>query len=128
MAHFAQLNENNIVIQVITAGDEYEETGEELYAQIAGGVWKRTSYNTKAGVHSNGGTPFRKNYAGIGYTYDGTRDAFIPPKPYDSWIIDEETCIWVAPISYPNDGEIYVWNEESLAWDVVIVDPILEVE
>jgi hypothetical protein len=128
MAHFAQLNENSIVIQVITAGDEYEENGEELYAQITGGVWKRTSYNTKAGAHSNGGTPFRKNYAGIGYTYDETRDAFIPPKPYDSWIIDEETCIWVAPIPYPNDGEIYVWNEESLAWDVVIVDPILEVE
>lgn len=122
MAHFAQLNENNIVIQVITAGNEYEETGEELYAQIAGGVWKRTSYNTQGGSHTEGGTPFRKNYAGIGYSYDPIRDAFIPPKPYDSWILNEDSCLWDAPIPYPNDGNIYNWNEETLSWVIVNVD------
>lgn len=122
MAHFAQLNENNIVIQVITAGNEYEETGEELYAQIAGGVWKRTSYNTKGGFHTEGGTPFRKNYAGIGYSYDPIRDAFIPPKPFQSWILNENTCLWDAPIPYPNDGNIYNWNEETLSWVIVNMD------
>jgi hypothetical protein len=116
MAHFAQLNENNIVIQVITAGDEYEETGEELYAQIVGGMWKRTSYNTTGGVHSNGGTPFRKNYAGIGYTYDEIRDAFIPPKPFESWILNEYTCLWESPIPYPNETEFYYWDESTISW------------
>jgi hypothetical protein len=116
MAHFAQLDENNIVIQVITAGDEYEETGEELYARIAGGVWKRTSYNTLMGSHMLGGTPFRKNYAGVGYLYDESRDAFIPPKTYDSWVFNEETCVWDAPIQYPSDGGEYYWDESVLNW------------
>lgn len=95
MAHFAQLDENNVVIQVIPAGDEYEENGEELYAEIAGGVWKRTSYNTFANEHKANGTPFRKNYAQIGGIYDEERDAFIPPKPSDDYELDEETCRWV---------------------------------
>lgn len=95
MAHFAQLDENNIVIQVIPAGDEYEENGEELYAQIAGGIWKRTSYNTYANEHRLGKTPFRKNYASIGYFYDSELDAFIPPKPDGDYILDETIGQWV---------------------------------
>lgn len=119
MAHFAKLDEDNIVIQVITAGDEYEENGEELYSQIAGGIWKRTSYNTLGGKHLLGGVPFRKNYAGIGYTYDSVRDAFIPPKPYDSWVLNEETCLWEPPIPYPSNDNGYLWNEENQEWVLV---------
>jgi len=87
-----------------------------LYAQIVGGMWKRTSYNTTGGVHSNGGTPFRKNYAGIGYTYDEIRDAFIPPKPFESWILNEYTCLWESPIPYPNETEFYYWDESTISW------------
>lgn len=116
MAHFAQINENNIVVQVITAGNEYELTGEELYTNMTGKVWKRTSYNTHGGIHTQGGTPYRKNYAGIGYTYDEIRDAFIPPKPYNSWILNEVTCLWEAPIPYPEDGNVYVWSEATQEW------------
>jgi len=116
MAHFAQINENNIVVQVITTGNEYELTGEELYTNMTGKVWKRTSYNTHGGIHSGGGTPFRKNYAGIGYTYDEVRDAFIPPKPFDSWVLNEFTCLWESPIPYPTDGNIYVWSEINKEW------------
>ena len=116
MAHFAQINENNIVVQVITAGNEYELTGEELYTNMTGKVWKRTSYNTQGGIHTQGGTPYRKNYAGIGYTYDEARDAFIPPKPYNSWILNESSCLWEAPIPYPEDGNVYVWSEATQQW------------
>ena len=90
-----------------------------------GDVYKQTSYNTHGGVHSLGGTPFRKNYAGIGYTYDAQRDAFIPPKPYASWVLDESTCLWNAPVAYPTDvgtpeaPKRYTWNEESRTWDLV---------
>lgn len=77
---------------------------------------KRTSYNTRGGVHLLGGIPFRKNYAGIGYMYDQSRDAFIPPKPYPSWILNEETCLWNAPMQYPNDGMQYEWDEETISW------------
>lgn len=94
MAHFAQIDENGVVLQVIPAGDEYEENGETLYAEIAGGIWKRTSYNTFANEHRNGGTPFRKNYAQIGGVYDQERDAFIPPKPDGNFVLNEETCRW----------------------------------
>lgn len=119
MAHFAQINENNIVIQVITAGNEYEITGEELYTHMTGKVWKRTSYNTRGGIHINGGTPFRKNYAGIGYTYDEQRDAFIPPKPYNSWILNEDSCIWEPPIPYPQDENTYIWSEGVEQWVLI---------
>jgi hypothetical protein len=119
MAHFAKLNENNIVVQVIPAGDEYEENGEQLYAEIAGGVWKRTSYNTVGGVHTGGGTPYRKNYAGIGHTYDEQRDAFIPPQPYPSWLLNEQSCLWEAPMPMPTDGEQYSWNESTQTWDAI---------
>ena len=114
MAHFAQL-ENNIVKQVIVVsnqdildenGQESEEKGIEFCSNLIGGNWKQTSYNGK----------IRKNYAGIGYTYDEGRDAFIPPKPYNSWLLDEDTCQWKAPIDYPTDEKMYVWNEETTSW------------
>jgi hypothetical protein len=81
------------------------------------GTWIQTSYNTRGGVHSLGGTPLRKNYAGIGYTYDSQRDAFIPPKPYASWTLDEETCLWNAPVARPEGN--YTWNEDEQSWDLV---------
>ena len=90
-----------------------------------GDVYKQTSYNTHGGVHSLGGTPFRKNYAGLGYTYDAQRDAFIPPKPYASWVLDENTCLWNSPIPMPSDAtlgpppKMYNWNEETIGWDLI---------
>lgn len=121
MAHYAFLNMQNIVTEVIVGKDETDgPTNWEMhYGNFREQVCKRTSYNTKGGVHANGGTPFRKNYAGIGYTYDETRDAFIPPKPYDSWVLDEQSCLWEAPVAYPDDGEMYTWNEELGTWDLV---------
>lgn len=115
MAHFAQLDENNIVVQVIVGVDEPHD-GESIYAQTTGTIWKKTSYNTVGGVHSLGGTPFRKNYAGIGFTYDAQRDAFIPPQQYPSWILNEQTCQWESPIPYPNDDKRYVWDESTTSW------------
>jgi len=115
MAHFAQLDENNIVVQVIVGVDEPHD-GEAIYFQTTGKVWKKTSYNTSGGVHLLGGTPFRKNYAGIGFTYDAQRDAFIAPKPYASWSINEQTCQWDAPVIMPTDDKRYVWDEPSLSW------------
>ena len=119
MAYFAQLDENNVVIQVIPASDDYENNGEEIFAQVVGGVWKKTSYNTFRGAHKTGKEPFRKNYASVGFTYDETLDAFIPPKPYGSWILDEETCQWDSPIPYPFDGKDYKWKESTQEWDEV---------
>ena len=115
MAHFAELDENNVVLRVIP-GVDYPDDGEAIYQNETGKVWKRTSYNTQSGVHVLGGTPFRKNYAGLGYTYDSQRDAFIPPKPYPSWTLVEETCQWISPVSYPTDGKMYNWNEETVLW------------
>lgn len=121
MAHYAFLNENNIVTEVIVGIDEKENNTdwEQHYGNFRGQVCKRTSYNTIGGQHNSGGTPFRKNYAGIGYSYDETLDAFIPPKPFNSWILNDETCLWEAPVSYPNDGSSYVWNEETQSWEKV---------
>jgi len=118
MAHYAFLNSENIVIEVIVGKDETDltENWEQFYGDIRGQVCKRTSYNTVLGVHQLNGTPFRKNYAGIGYIYDANRDAFIPPKPYASWVLDENTCSWVAPIPHPNDNSFYIWNETTLSW------------
>lgn len=120
MAHYAFLNEENIVSEVITGKDESEKiqglSPEEYYGNFRGQVCKRTSYNTYAGVHVLDGTPFRKNFAGIGFTYDEQRDAFIPPKPYPSWLLDEPTCTWEAPIPHPNDGHPWDWNEEKQEW------------
>lgn len=121
MSHWAEIDENNIVVRVLVVGDEQEERGQEFLANDLGlgGTWKRTSYNTQGGVHTLGGTPFRKNYAGIGYTYDSVRDAFIPPKPFNSWTLDEETCLWEAPVAYPSDGKLYIWDEDNQEWDEV---------
>lgn len=120
MAHYALLDENNIVTQVITGLDETELIEglepETWYGNFHNQTCKRTSYNTNNGVHSTGGTPFRKNFAGIGYTYDLERDAFIPSKPYGSWVLNEQTCNWEAPVPYPQDDFSYVWDEASIAW------------
>ena len=118
MAHYAFLDTNNIVTEVIVGKNEGEDgiDWEQHYGEFRGQICKRTSYNTSGGVHANGGTPYRKNYAGIGYLYDSTRDAFISPKPFASWVLNETSCIWEAPISRPTDGKIYSWNEEQLAW------------
>ena len=121
MAHYAFLNMANVVTEVIVGKDEGDtNTNWELhYQDIRKQVCKRTSYNTYGGVHSDGGTPFRKNYAGIGYTYDFGRDAFIPQKPYASWLLDESSCLWKAPVDYPDDEDNYVWDEENQEWDKV---------
>lgn len=120
MAHYAFLNEENIVTEVIVGKDENNGgiDWESHYGDIRGQVCKRTSYNTYGGVHLTGGTPFRKNYAGVGYTYDETRDAFIPLQPYDSWTLNESSCLWEAPIDYPTDGQQYTWNEETTSWEI----------
>jgi len=112
MAHFAKLDENNIVVYV-TVGRDEDDGQEDVLSARTGDVYKQTSYNTFAGVHKLGGTPLRKNYAGIGYTYDEARDAFIPPKLYASWLLNETTCQWDAPIDYPTDGKVYFWDEEA---------------
>lgn len=115
MAHFAKLDQNNVVIFVTVGRDEDDGKEAEL-TERTGDTYKQTSYNTIGGVHLFGGTPFRKNYAGIGFTYDEQRDAFIPPKPYASWHLNEETCLWNPPVAYPNDGKSYVWDEPNKNW------------
>ena len=112
MSHFAQIDGNNIVTQVIVIEQDVVDTG--LFGDP--NSWIQTSYNTSGGIHLLGGTPLRKNYAGIGYTYDSTRDAFIPPKPFNSWTLNEETCLYEAPTPMPNDGKIYNWDEETTSW------------
>lgn len=124
MAHYAFLNMQNIVTEVIVGKDETDgNTNWEIhYGNMREQTCKRTSYNTIGGVHSGGGTPYRKNYAGIGYTYDESRDAFIPPKPYDSWTLNETTCLWDPPVARPTDDGIYDWNEETQTWDAVTTE------
>ena len=109
MSHFAKI-ENGIVTQVIVAEQDVIDSG------MFGTGWIQTSYNTYGSVHKNNGTPLRKNYAGIGFTYDQTRDAFIAPQPYASWTLNETTCLWDAPTPYPEDGKMYSWNEETTSW------------
>ena len=130
MASFAKIGLNNKVIEVLSVvnevihdsnGIEQEVIGIDFLTKLTGyPVWKQTSYNTHGGVHNNGGTPLRKNHAGIGYTYDETRDAFIAPKPFNSWILNEDTCIWEAPVVMPTDGGNYKWNETNLNWEEII--------
>ena len=122
MAHFAKLDENNVVVFVTVGRQEDDGLEAELTART-GDVYKQTSYNTRGGVHYTDGVPsedqtkaLRKNYAGIGFTYDEERDAFIPPKPFESWLLNEDTCLWEAPVAYPEDGEAYTWDEESGNW------------
>jgi len=111
MSHFAHVLDG-IVTQVIVAEQEFIDTLPDAES------WVQTSYNTRGGQHPEG-RPLRKNYAGIGYTYDEDRDAFIPPKPYASWLLDEDTCFWIAPVPYPEDGKRYAWNEQTLSWDEI---------
>lgn len=120
MGHFAKVN-NGVVEQVIVAEPEFFDT----FVDSSPGVWLQTSYNTRGGVHYDPATgepsadqskALRKNYAGIGYSYDATRDAFIPPKPYASWILDDQTCLWNAPVPYPTDGKHYQWDEATTSW------------
>jgi hypothetical protein len=116
MAHYAFLDKNNVVTEVITGKECGPIDWEEYYGKFRKQVCKRTSYNTKANIHSQGGIPFRKNYAGIGYKYDVNRDAFISPQPYASWILDEQTCTWCAPVPKPNDNKMYYWEEYTKEW------------
>ena len=112
MSHFAQIDENNIVTQVIVIEQDVVDTG--LFGNPSS--WIQTSYNTRGGVHTQGGTPLRKNYAGIGDTYDSTRDAFISPKPYNSWVLNETSCLYEAPTPMPTDDKRYSWDEETTTW------------
>ena len=127
MASFTKLDYNNVVLAVVSVhdnelldenGNESEQKGIDFLIGWSGGYtnWKQTSYNTVGGVHSNGGTPFRKNYAGVGYSYDAQLDAFIPPKLFASWSLNEDTCQWQPPVPMPTDGKFYIWNEENQAW------------
>ena len=128
MAHYALLDSNNIVTEVIVGMDESDtsQNWEVFYANMTNQTCKKTSYNTSGGVHSSGGTPFRKNYAGIGYSYDSTRDAFIPAQPFASWTLNEDTCWWEAPVAHPTELEdadgnpiLYSWNEEDQQWNLI---------
>ena len=129
MATFAKIRLNSKVIEVQSVvnevlhdsnGVEQEVNGIDFLTKLTGwSIWKQTSYNTRGGVHLIGGTPFRKNHAGIGFTYDEDRDAFIPPKPFNSWILNETTCQWEAPVAYPDDDNRYTWNETNQTWDLI---------
>jgi len=124
MAYFAEIDKNNFVLRVIAVsnadtanedGVEVESLGINFCCNLLGGHWVQTSYNTKGGQHPEG-RPLRKNYAGIGFTYDAIRDAFIPPKPYVSWVLNENTCRWDAPVPYPTDDKMYRWDEPTTSW------------
>jgi hypothetical protein len=126
MAHFAKVK-NGIVEQVIVAEPEFFNN----FVDSSPGQWIQTSYNTRGGKHYNPETgelsvdqskALRKNYAGIGYTYDAAKDAFIPPKPFNSWLLDEDTCLWNAPVAYPDDGKLYRWDEETTNWALIEVE------
>jgi hypothetical protein len=115
MAHWAEVNSDNKVIRVLVTSNEGDE-GYDFLVTNLGGRWIKTSYNTIGGKHRLGGTPLRKNFAGVGYTYDEQRDAFIDEQPFVSWVLNEETCIWEAPTPYPTDGKNYGWDEQTLSW------------
>ncbi len=109
MSHFARV-QNGVVVQVLVAEQDYIDTLSDKED------WIQTSYNTYGGVHANGGTPLRKNYAGVGFSYNKTKDAFIPPQPFASWTLNDDTCLWNAPIARPTDGKPYSWDEASASW------------
>ena len=132
MAHYAFLDENNVVTEVIVGKEENEDgvDWEQFYGDFRGQLCKRTSYNTRGGVHYNQQTKepsddqskaFRKNYAGIGFSYDPALDAFVPPQPYPSWTLNPDTCWWEPPVPYPTDGKVYSWDESTQSW--VLVEP-----
>ena len=120
MAHFAKVVDGTVT-QVIVAEPEFFET----FVDSSPGQWIQTSYNTRGGVHydqdgnPDDGTALRKNYAGIGFSYDTGKDAFIPPQPYASWTLNDDTCLWESPVAYPDDGQMYVWNEDTTSWDLI---------
>ena len=115
MAHYAKVEEG-IVTSVLVVPDEREDDGQDYLRDLGfDGVWVKTSYNTHAGQHAAGGVPLRYNYAGVGFTYDAVRDAFIPPSPYPSWLLDEATCLWVSPVPYPGEG-FWMWDEDAGVW------------
>lgn len=116
MSHFAQLNENNIVVNVLVGDNEMPNEGYDWIVERFGGTWVKTSYNGN----------IRKNYAGVGYTYDEQRDAFIAPQPFPSWVLDEETCKWNAPVALPDDGLTYTWDEAEQKWQLVNFTPVTE--
>jgi hypothetical protein len=125
MAHFAKLGTGNIVEEIIVVSNDIAIT-EQDGINFLKNLYKdqhlpviQTSYNTHGGVHNNNETPLRKNYAGIGFQYDQTRDAFIPKKPYNSWVLNEQTCLWESPIVYPTDGQRYQWNEQIQNWELI---------
>ena len=121
MAHFAKVVDGKVQ-QVIVAEPEFFDT----FVDSSPGEWIQTSYNTRGGVHygqdgePDGGVALRKNYAGIGFTYDRTKDAFIPPQPYASWTLNDDTCLWEAPVAYPEDGKMYTWDEDTTSWVEVV--------
>jgi hypothetical protein len=117
MAHWAEIDKNNIVLRVTVGDNNDPDEGYQWLIDNLGGTWIQTSYNTFGGVHANGGTPLNKNYAGIGYSWDGT--GFAAPQPYPSWTLDKETYLWTAPAAMPTDGKAYSWNEDSKSWDEV---------
>lgn len=106
MSHFAEIDKNNIVLRVLVGDNNLPNEGYDWFVENLGGTWIQTSFNAN----------FRKNFASVGFTYDVERDAFISPKPFDSWVLDEETCQWAAPIPYPNDGKAYLWDETKINW------------
>lgn len=109
MAHFAKIDENNIVTEVLVTDNDYPNEGYDWLVEIFGGTWVQTSYNAT----------IRKNFAGVGFAYDAERDAFIPPKPFDSWLLNEDTCLWEAPVAYPEDGGRYGWDEPTTSWKLI---------
>ncbi len=117
MSHFAEINKEGIVLRVIVAEQDFIDSG------LVGDPknWIQTSYNTIGGVNKKGGSPLRKNFAGVDYTYDKDRDAFLAPQPYQSWILDEKSCLWNAPIPYPLDNKNYEWDEKTLSWKEIIL-------
>jgi hypothetical protein len=130
MAHYAFLDENNIVTEVIVGKNEGNFDWEQQYGAVRGQACKRTSYNTRGGIYYDAVTnepsqdqtkAFRKNYAGIGFSYDSVLDAFIPPKPFESWVLNEQTCLWESPVAHPTDKKVYVWDEPTLLWKEVTI-------
>lgn len=131
MAHFAKIDENNIVTRVLVTRNDMPNEGHDWLVATFGGTWLKTSYNTEGGVHYDPATgepsddqtkAFRMNFASAGFTYDADRDAFIAPQPFDSWALNEETCRWEAPVPYPTDGAIYSWDEDTTSWVEIVAE------
>lgn len=125
MSSWAEIDENNLVLRVTVGNNDEPDEGYQWLVDNLGGTWVKTSYNTLGGQHLQGGTPFRGNYAGVGFTYDETLDAFIPPQPFSSWVLDDATFSWVAPVPLPSKGGPYRWDEDVVGW--VVVPETLEV-